>query len=268
MVFVLVLYLFCLVLLAIYGLHNLYLVLLYFHHRRDAVTAPGAPTEWPSVTLQLPIYNERSTVERLLRAVGQLDYPRDRLQVQVLDDSTDDTPVLVARMVDLLSQQGLDIVHVVRADRAGYKAGALQHGLSLARGEYVGILDADFVPRADYVKAIMPYFADPRVGCVQARWEHLNRRYSALTRSESLAADGHFMVEQLARTRSGLFANFNGTAGFWRTKCIADAGGWAGDTLTEDVDLSYRAQLLGWRIVFVPEIVVPAESSGKEAPGP
>jgi hypothetical protein len=211
------------------------------------------------VTVQLPIYNELHTVERLLTAVAALDYPRDRLEIQVLDDSTDVTRQVVADVVNRIRAQGVNMVHVTRGDRAGFKAGALAVGLTQARGELIAIFDADFMPPPDFLRRTVPHFADPRVGCVQTRWGHLNREYSLLTRTQALGVDGHFVVEQTARNRSGLFINFNGTAGVWRRRCIDDAGGWEGDTLTEDLDLSYRAQLRGWRFVYLPQVVVPAE---------
>jgi len=188
-----------------------------------------------------------------------MDYPRDRLQVQVLDDSTDDTVERVVALVDRLRREGLNIVHCHRAERTGFKAGALAAALDEASGELIAIFDADFVPPTDFLQRTIPWFAGDRVGCVQARWEHLNRDYSRLTRAQALGVDGHFVVEQAARHRSGLFVNFNGTAGVWRKACIVDAGGWQHDTLTEDLDLSYRAQLRGWRFVYLPDVTVPAE---------
>ena len=252
-------YVLCVVLLSLYGLNSLALTWLYLRHRHDPRPIPAPPSEWPRVTVQLPVYNEVHTVERLLRATAALDYPRDRLQIQVLDDSCDATRELAARLAVDLQRQGMDIVHLTRAERSGFKGGALAAGLAIARGEFVAILDADFVPSPDFLKCVLPQFAHPDVGCVQTRWGHLNRDYSPLTQAQALALDGHFVVEQAARSHSGLLLNFNGSAGIWRRECIEDAGGWAGDTLTEDLDLSYRAQLRGWRIAYRPDVVVPAE---------
>ena len=253
------LYVVCAVLLSLYGLNSLVLTWLYLRHRHDRRVMPPPPTAWPRVTVQLPIYNEVHTVERLLRAAAALDYPRDRLQIQVLDDSCDATRELAAPLCADLRGQGVDVVHLTRAERSGFKGGALAAGLAVAGGEFIAILDADFLPSPDWLKRVLPEFADPGVGCVQTRWGHLNRGYSPLTQVQALALDGHFIVEQTARSRSGLFLNFNGSAGIWRRECIRDAGGWAGDTLTEDLDLSYRAQLRGWRIAYRPDVVVPAE---------
>jgi cellulose synthase/poly-beta-1,6-N-acetylglucosamine synthase-like glycosyltransferase len=253
------LYLLCIVLLGTYGLNSLVLVLLYLRHRDDPMPSPPPPVEWPHVTVQLPVYNEVHLVERVLTAAAALDYPQDRLEIQLLDDSTDETRQIAARAVDRLQKQGTDVVHVTRPDRADYKAGALAAGLTRAKSKLMAIFDADFVPPPDFLRRVVPHFADPDVGCIQTRWGHLNRDYSALTRTQALGIDGHFIVEQTARSRAGLFLNFNGTAGVWRRDCIEDAGGWQGDTLTEDLDLSYRAQLRGWRITYLPDVVVPAE---------
>jgi cellulose synthase/poly-beta-1,6-N-acetylglucosamine synthase-like glycosyltransferase len=253
------LYAICVVLLGLYGLNSLALTYIYLRHRRDMAPEPPPPIEWPRVTVQLPIYNELHTVERLLTTVARLDYPRDRLEIQVLDDSTDATRQFVAQVVHRLQQQGVDIVHFTRPDRTGFKAGALAAGMEQAKGELIAMFDADFLPPTDFLRRTVPHFADPTVGCVQTRWGHINRDYSVLTRLQALGMDGHFVVEQTARNRTGLFINFNGTAGLWRRTCIEDAGGWQGDTLTEDLDLSYRAQLRGWCIAYLPQVVVPAE---------
>jgi cellulose synthase/poly-beta-1,6-N-acetylglucosamine synthase-like glycosyltransferase len=259
MVIVEALYLLSILLLSAYGLNSLVLVALYLRHRNDPEPGPHTPTPWPRVTVQLPIYNEVHTVERLLSATAALDYPRDRLEIQVLDDSTDETCQIAARAVSRLRERGLDVVHATRTERSDYKAGALAAGTASAKGDLLAVFDADFVPTRDFLRRVVPHFADPEVGCVQARWGHLNRDYSPLTRTQALGVDGHFVVEQTARSRTGLFLNFNGTAGIWRRACIEDAGGWRGDTLTEDLDLSYRAQLKGWRIGYLPDVVVPAE---------
>jgi cellulose synthase/poly-beta-1,6-N-acetylglucosamine synthase-like glycosyltransferase len=253
------LYAVCVVLLSFYGFNSLVLTWLYLRHRHDPTPAPSVPVEWPCVTVQLPIYNELHTIERLLKAAAGLDYPRDRLEIQVLDDSTDATGRVAARTVARLQRQGIDVVHITRPDRAGFKAGALATGLAEAKGELIAIFDADFLPPPDFLRRVVPHFADPIVGCIQTRWGHLNRDYSLFTQVQALGVDGHFVVEQTARSRAGLFINFNGTAGVWRRACIEDAGGWQGDTLTEDLDLSYRAQLRGWRIEYLPDVVVPAE---------
>ena len=254
-----VLYAVCGVLLSLYGLNCLILTGLYLRSRRNTPAEPPSPAEWPRVTVQLPIYNELHTAERLLITVAGLDYPRDRLEIQALDDSTDSTRTLVAQVVERLHQQGIDIVHVTRQDRTGFKAGALAAGMVQVKGELIAIFDADFLPEPDFLRRVVPHFADPKVGCIQTRWGHVNRDTSAFTQTQALGSDGHFVVEQGARSRSGLFMNFNGTAGMWRRACIEDAGGWQGDTLTEDLDLSYRAQLRGWRFVYLPHVVVPAE---------
>ena len=251
----------CVVALFVYGLNGYLLLAVRWWHRRrfETPTPPPSPAEWPSVTVQCPVYNERYVVRRLLHAVGALDYPPERLEIQVLDDSTDDTTTIIAEMVRALRDRGLSIVHLHRRERTGFKAGALAAGLKEARGEFVAIFDADAVPGADFLRMMLPHFADPDVAVVQARWGHLNRDFSLLTVAESLGIDGHFAVEQSARFCGKLFLNFNGTAGVWRRAAIEDAGGWTHDTLTEDLDLSYRAQLRGWRIVYRPDVVCPAE---------
>lgn len=254
-----VLYGVCVLLLSLYGANSLVLIWLFLRHRDDSGAEPLAPETWPHVTVQLPIYNELHIVERLLTAAARLDYPGDRLEIQVLDDSTDETRRVVSQTVTRLRAQGADIVHIARPNRAGYKAGALAAGLDQAKGELIAMFDADFDPPAVFLRNVVPHFADSAVGCVQTRWGHLNRDYSPFTRAQALGVDGHFVVEQTARSRSGMFVNFNGSAGVWRRRCIDDAGGWQGDTLTEDLDLSYRAQLRGWRIAYLPDVIVPAE---------
>ncbi len=244
--------------LLLYATNAYVMVALHWRHRRDPQPVLPLPDPLPVVTVQLPLFNERYVAARLLEAVGALHYPRERLEIQVLDDSTDDTPGIVATAAERLRAEGLDVVHFRRQARTGFKAGALAEGLARARGEFIAIFDADFVPPADFLQATLRHFA-PDVAVVQARWGHLNRGFSPLTIAQSLGIDGHFAVEQTARARGGLFLNFNGTAGVWRKAAILDAGGWAHDTLTEDLDLSYRAQLRGWRIVYRPEIVCPAE---------
>ncbi len=245
--------------LALYGLNSLVLTVIYAWVQRRGCNAPPPPEVWPSVSVQLPIYNELHVAERLIAAVASLDYPRELLQIQVLDDSTDETTALVRQAVARWARKGLNIRHEHRPDRAGFKAGALAQGMCSASGELLAIFDADFVPPSDFLRRVVPYFDSPLVGCVQARWSHLNRNYSLLTRLQAIGIDGHFVVEQRARSEAGLLLNFNGSAGVWRRKCIEAAGGWQSDTLAEDLDLSYRAQLAGWHIVYAPQVTAPAE---------
>ena len=245
--------------LAAYGVHRLALVALYYRTRHRAPGAPAPPAEWPRVTVQLPLFNEMYVAERLIDAAARLDYPRDRLEIQVLDDSTDETRQVVARRVERHHRQGLPIHHLHRSDRTGFKAGALAAGQARASGDLVAVFDADFVPSPDFLRRTVPHFHDPRVGMVQTRWEHINRRYSLLTRIQAIFLDGHFIIEHAARARAGMFFNFNGTAGIWRREAIDEAGGWEHDTLTEDLDLSYRAQLAGWKFLFLSEVTAPAE---------
>jgi cellulose synthase/poly-beta-1,6-N-acetylglucosamine synthase-like glycosyltransferase len=245
--------------LAVTGLHRLVLLARWWRSHRQPLAPPPEPAEWPDVTVQLPLYNERWVAERLLRAVATLDYPRQRLHVQVLDDSTDETTGIVAAVSAELRAGGLDVAVLHRDARPGFKAGALAAGLSTAPGDLLCVFDADFVPPRDFLRRVVPWFADPGVGMVQARWSHLNREASLLTRAQAVMLDGHFAIEHAARHRSGCFFNFNGTAGVWRRAAIEAGGGWQADTLTEDLDLSYRAQLAGWRFVFLPELAVPAE---------
>ena len=263
------LYVLCLAGLFLYGTNCYLMLFLFSRHRLDGLREYRAAlrrfrrSPWvkepPTVTVQLPIYNERYVIQRLLEAVCSLDYPRDRLEIQVLDDSTDDTADIVRRLVAHYQKQGLSVVHIRRGTRQGFKAGALKEGLERARGEFIAIFDADFVPSPDFLRKTIPYFCDPRAGMVQARWGHTNADYSLLTRAQSVGIDGHFSIEQGARAWSGLFLNFNGTAGVWRSQAIRDAGGWQADTLTEDMDLSYRAQLAGWRLKYVMHVSCPAE---------
>lgn len=256
-----ILYLIALLGIAAFGYHCLINIILYLKKKdRPMDTVPlGEITEWPSVTIQLPIYNERYTVERLIGAMASLDYPPSRLQIQILDDSTDDTRALVECVLDQYHDSGIDFELIHRDDRTGFKAGALQNGMKTAAGEFVAVFDADFVPGHDWLKKALAGFCDPKIGCLQTRWGHLNRNANLLTRATALGIDSHFMIEQIARSRNGLYMNFNGTAGIWRKTCIEDAGGWQPDTLTEDMDLSYRAQMRGWKISYLPEIVVPGE---------
>ena len=254
------LYLAVLAALAVFAAHRLILVAAFWRRARARAAAPPPlPDELPHVTVQLPLFNELYVAGRLIDAAAALDWPRDRLEIQILDDSTDETRRLCAARAAALRARGHDVVHLHRRDRAGYKAGALAAGLARARGELVLVLDADFVPPPDLLRRTVGHFRDPAVGMVQVRWEHLNRDYSALTRVQAMLLDGHFVVEQQVRASSGRFFNFNGTAGIWRRAAIDDAGGWHCDTLTEDLDLSYRALLRGWRFVYLLDTAAPAE---------
>lgn len=248
-----------LLVIATFGLHRWVLVMLYYRHRNTATEPRQHFDELPMVTIQLPMYNEQYVARRIIEKVLQIDYPRDRLQIQVLDDSTDDTVSIAAAAVEAAKAQGFDIEYIHRQDRTGYKAGALANGMSSAKGEFVTIFDADFMPEPDILQRSIHHFTDPKVCVVQTRWEHINRHDSMLTRSQAIFLDGHFIIEHIARNRSGRFMSFNGTAGTWRRRAIEDAGGWQHDTLTEDMDLSYRAQLRGWRFVFLPQLTAPAE---------
>jgi cellulose synthase/poly-beta-1,6-N-acetylglucosamine synthase-like glycosyltransferase len=265
----LVIYLFALVSLFTYGM-NCYLLMIYYRLKRPKALQQHAEItkifyrdypvkNWPRVTIQLPIFNERYVVERLIESICRFDYPKELLEIQLLDDSTDDTADIAGVLAKQIKGQGFDIQYIHRDNRTGFKAGALKEGLKTASGELVGIFDADFVPHPKFLKETVPYFIDPEVGMIQTRWGHINSDYSLLTRAQSMGIDGHFGVEQAARAWSGFFMNFNGTAGIWRKKTIEDAGGWQADTLTEDLDLSYRAQLKGWKLKFISEVVCPAE---------
>src|SRR5262249_23273386 len=255
----LVVYYVVLALLAIYGAHRALMVLLYYRHRDENPRPKGSLPSLPRVTVQLPLFNEVYVADRLIEAVAAIDYPPDLLEIQVLDDSTDETREVAARAVQRCRDRGYRATYIHRDDRKGFKAGALQKGLAAATGEFLMIFDADFVPHPAVLRECLPHFGDPHVGMVQARWEHLNRDYSLLTQIQSIFLDGHFVIEHTARHRSGRFFNFNGTAGIWRRACLEQAGGWQSDTLTEDLDVSYRAQLAGWRFVYLRDLVVPAE---------
>ncbi|HOM53668.1 MAG TPA: glycosyltransferase family 2 protein [Phycisphaerae bacterium] len=246
-------------LVCVYGMHRYQLVHLYYKYRRNTPRIKACFVEYPVVTIQLPMYNERAVARRIIDATCAIDYPRDRLQIQVLDDSTDDTVEIAAQAVREWQARGFDIEYVHRTNREGYKAGALANGLKTAKGEFILIFDADFLPPPNILHETIDYFTDEKVGMVQARWEHLNRDQSLLTRTQAILLDGHFVIEHAARNRSGRFMSFNGTAGMWRRSCIEDAGGWQHDTLTEDLDLSYRAQMKGWKFVYLPELTSAAE---------
>ncbi|MGH8095361.1 MAG: cellulose synthase family protein [Chthoniobacterales bacterium] len=242
-----------------YGLHRYFIVYLFLKNRKRVPRPQAHFNELPVITVQLPLYNEIYVVERLLKSVSEIDYPREHLQIQVLDDSTDETRELTASCVRRLAARGFDVELIQRTNRVGYKAGALEAGLPTARGEFICILDADFVPQPELLRSTVHFFTDPKIGMIQTRWGHLNRGYSLLTRVQAMFLDGHLLLEQVARSRSGRFFNFNGTAGLWRKSCIEQSGGWQHDTLTEDLDLSYRAQLAGWKFVFLTDVVTPAE---------
>jgi cellulose synthase/poly-beta-1,6-N-acetylglucosamine synthase-like glycosyltransferase len=252
-------YFFVLIVLAIYGWHRYYLVYLYMRNRGNGAKPGAALDPPPVVTIQLPLYNEMYVADRLIEAVCRIEYPRSLLEIQVLDDSTDETRGIAELAVRRFAAEGIDIKYLHRTDRRGFKAGALEAGLKTARGEFITIFDADFIPAPDFLTQLMPHFRDPQIGMVQARWGHINQDYSLLTKIQSILLDGHFVLEHGGRNRSGRFFNFNGTAGIWRRAAIDDAGGWQHDTLTEDLDLSYRAQLRGWRFVFVSDVIAPAE---------
>jgi len=255
------LYLLCMIAMSLYGLNAMATAILFVFTKRNLKKEQPMPEpkEWPRVTIQLPVFNEKYMLERLLGAVTKLDYPADRLQIQLLDDSTDDTVLLSARLVEEYRARGFNIGCIFRTERGGYKAGALKKGLETASGELIAIFDADFIPSPDWLRKAVAPFQDPKLGCLQTRWGHTNRDYNLLTRAQALAMDGHFVVEQTARSRHHLFMNFNGSAGIWRRSCIQDAGGWQTDTLTEDFDLSFRAQLRGWSVGYLPDVIVPAE---------
>ena len=245
--------------LAVYGLNAFVLTLLYLRHRGDSTADPPL-TVFPRVTVQLPVFNEAHVIERLIDSAVRLTYPHDRLQIQILDDSTDETTPLARQRVEYHRARGVNVELLHRRTRVDFKAGALGEGLRRATGEFIALFDADFLPPQDFLVNTIPHFLSrPRLGFVQTRWGHINYAYSSLTRSQAIALDGHFGVEQPARDRAGLFLNFNGSAGVWRRECIEDAGGWQGDTLCEDMDLSYRAQLAGWQPLYLHDVVCPAE---------
>jgi cellulose synthase/poly-beta-1,6-N-acetylglucosamine synthase-like glycosyltransferase len=244
----------------LFSLGQLHLAWLYVRRKKDKNNLPGvSETFEPHVTVQLPIFNERYVVERLIDAVSNLNYPREKIEIQILDDSNDDTTAIILKKVESLRQLKLDIKLIHRENRSGYKAGALDHGLRLAKGEFIVIFDADFIPDANFLNNTLHIFSNPTVGAVQTRWDHLNKDYSLLTQLQAFGLDAHFSIEQGARNEAGSFINFNGTCGIWRKQCIIDAGGWSSDTLTEDLDLSYRAQLKNWKFKYLEEISTPGE---------
>jgi cellulose synthase/poly-beta-1,6-N-acetylglucosamine synthase-like glycosyltransferase len=248
------------VILAAYGFHRYMLVYMYYRNRKKHAGEPQQHfAELPRVTVQLPIFNEQFVVDRLVEAICNLDYPKEKLDIQVLDDSTDETQAIAQAVVERYAALGHPIVYIHRAKREGFKAGALQNGMKTAKGEFIAIFDADFVPPKDWLLRVIHHFAEPQIGMAQTRWTHLNRNYSFLTEVEAIMLDGHFVLDHGARFRGGVFFNFNGTAGMWRRQAIEEAGGWQHDTLTEDTDLSYRAQLKGWKFKYLQDIECPAE---------
>jgi cellulose synthase/poly-beta-1,6-N-acetylglucosamine synthase-like glycosyltransferase len=258
---ILIIYFFILTTLAVYGGYRIKQVIDFWRYRRF-VPVPGgrfAEADLPRITVQLPLFNELYVVERLLKAVTEIDYPHDKLEIQVLDDSTDETTKLAEAVVAKYAEQGFDIHYIHRMDRTGFKAGALENGNKSAKGDLLAIFDADFVPKPDCLRKLVDFFTDPLVGCAQMRWSHINGRYNLLTRLQTIMLDGHFVVEQTTRNRTGGFFNFNGTAGIWRRQAIETSGGWQHDTLTEDTDLSFRAQLMGWKFVYLLDEEAPAE---------
>lgn len=260
---IIVIYSAALILIFMYALAQLNLLFNYLAAQRKQNKGPkfdlSNPDEVPYVTIQLPVFNEMYVMDRLLKNIALIDYPKEKLEIQVLDDSTDDTVKSTAAHVAELKATGLDIVHICRTNRQGFKAGALKEGLVIAKGEFIAIFDADFLPEADWLQRTIPHFKDDKIGVVQTRWGHINRNYSILTKIQAFALDAHFTLEQVGRNSKGHFINFNGTAGIWRKKCIIDAGNWEGDTLTEDLDLSYRAQLKNWEFKYLEDVHTPAE---------
>lgn len=259
MIIILVIYSIALLFIFIYSLTQATLICRYFKNKPSVSKRVKDTTYFPKVTVQLPIYNELYVVQRLIDNICEFEYPKDKLQIQVLDDSTDETVEIVNQKVEEWKSKGLNIAHVHRTNRKGFKAGALEEGLEKATGEFIAIFDSDFLPTKDFINQTVPYFINQQVGMVQTRWEHLNRNYSLLTKLQAFGLDAHFTVEQVGRNYKDGFINFNGTAGIWRKTCIIDAGNWQPDTLTEDLDLSYRAQLKNWQFVYLEDVVSPAE---------
>ncbi|MBK8382572.1 MAG: cellulose synthase family protein [Ignavibacteria bacterium] len=257
-------YIISLTILFFFGSHGFNMIYYYFKtfnkRTEDLDEKDFIMDEYPVVTVQIPLYNEQYVITRLIDSVLRLDYPKDKLEIQILDDSTDETTQIIDNHIKKYREQGFDIAHIHRTNREGYKAGALKIGLETAKGEFVAVFDADFIPRKKFLKRTIPYFSkDKMLGLVQTRWEHLNREYSLMTKTQAIALDGHFVIEQAVRNRAGFFINFNGTGGVWRKECIFDAGNWEADTLTEDLDLSYRAQMKGWKFRYLVNFTSPAE---------
>lgn len=258
------LYCFSILLIFLYSIAQLNLMVNYLKHHKKTNTTDSKfdftiPNEIPYVTIQLPIYNEKYVVERLLKTIAAFNYPKDKLEIQVLDDSTDDSVKKTNELIQEIQKTGIDIQHITRADRFGYKAGALKEGLKTCKGEFIAIFDADFIPEPNWLYQTIPFFKDAKIGVVQTRWGHINKDYSVLTKIQAFALDAHFTLEQVGRNSKSHFINFNGTAGVWRKSCILEAGNWESDTLTEDLDLSYRAQLLGWKFKYLEDVVTKAE---------
>ena len=260
---IIAIYTIAIVLIFLYSLAQLNLLYNYLSSKKQRGNCErfdfSNPDEIPLVTIQLPVFNEMYVMERLLNNIALIEYPKDKLEIQVLDDSTDETVSTTKTQIETLAAQGLDIKHITRTDRSGFKAGALKEGLKIAKGEYIAIFDADFLPKPNWLKRTIPYFKNEKIGVVQTRWGHINRNYSLLTKIQAFALDAHFTLEQVGRNSKGHFINFNGTAGIWRKTCILDAGNWEGDTLTEDLDLSYRAQLKNWEFKYLEDVETPAE---------
>ena len=255
---ILTIYTISLTLIFIFSISQAYLIYYYLKYKSKKAPLSVPLDELPIVTVQLPLYNELYVIDRLINSVCDLDYPVNKLEIQVLDDSDDESLIITQQLIEQKRKEGYQIAHITRKKNIGFKAGALQYGLQTAKGEYIAIFDADFIPERDFLKQLLPYFKD-KVGMVQSRWSHLNSQYSLLTQVQAFALDAHFTIEQLGRNNAGLYINFNGTAGIWRKTCIVDAGGWQHDTLTEDLDLSYRAQLKGWDFKYVDTVSTPAE---------
>ncbi|QCK13961.1 cellulose synthase family protein [Mangrovivirga cuniculi] len=256
---ILIIYIVALFFIFAFSLTQLHLTKVYKKFKTRSKLKSPEVNDWPRVTVQLPVFNELYVIERLIESVGRLDYPIDKLEIQVLDDSTDESVEIAAKKIKELQMKGIDIKHVFRPDRSGFKAGALDYGLKIANGDFIAIFDADFIPAPDFLKKTVPYFSYSDIGVVQTRWGHINKNYSILTKLQAFGLDAHFSIEQVGRMASGSFINFNGTGGIWRKNCIIDAGGWNDDTLTEDLDLSYRAQISGWKFHYLEDLVSPAE---------
>jgi cellulose synthase/poly-beta-1,6-N-acetylglucosamine synthase-like glycosyltransferase len=259
-IFITIIYVGSLLYLFLFSLGQLHLTWIYLKKSNTKTSSPPEhPLFEPMVTIQLPVYNEKYVVERLIDAVSTLEYPREKLEIQILDDSTDETTGIIYQTITALKDLALKVNHIHRTNREGFKAGALAHGLQSATGEFIAVFDSDFIPQPDFLRKTLQHFTDPSIGAVQARWGHINQDYSLLTRLQAFGLDAHFSIEQSARNAAGSFINFNGTCGVWRKHCIVDAGGWSDDTLTEDLDLSYRAQLKGWKFIYLEDVVAPGE---------